>query len=167
MLTLLGGSTGAHDMRNPINNFIFEYYHISNKKTLLEYGPGVGDGEPATPTAFLLPTHTNPNTDTDAAADAATDAIRLLAGKAVAVTGLPGVDPREATAVMWVPPPLGSKGWTEKHVKALRFGREVLRASAGRAPIFYCYGGALQLSIDVSIDVCVGQSCQSSAPSRV
>lgn len=148
MLTLLGGSTGAHDMKNPIHNFIWEYYHISSKKTLLEYGPGVGDGEPATPTAFLLPTHTHPNTDTDAAADA----IRLLAGKAVAVTGLPGVDPREATAVMWVPPPLGSKGFTEKHVKALRFGREVLRASAGRAPIFYCYGGALRSSIDESID---------------
>lgn len=143
MLALLGGST-VHDGNHPIYNFVFEYYHISNKKTLLEYGPGIGDGEPAGPTAFLIPT--NPNTDV--AADAATDALRLLAGKAVAVTGLPGVKPNAATAVMWVPPPLGSKGWTEKHVKALRFGREVLRASAGRAPIFYCYGGAcVRLSI--------------------
>lgn len=133
MLALLGGST-AHDGRHPIYNFICEYYHFK-PQALLEFSPGVGDH--AGPIAFLLPTNTN------AAADAtATDALRLLAGKAVTVTGLPGVDPKAATAVMWLPPPLGSKGWTEKHVTSLRFGREVLRASAERPPIFYCYGGA-------------------------
>ncbi len=123
MLELLGGSM-SHDSDHPVYNFVFEYYHFKKSQALLDYSPGV-----ESPTALLLP----------ASADAASTALRLLAGRAQPVSGLPLES--GAAALMWIPPPLGAQGWTEKHMTSLRFGREVLKASAERPPSFYCYGG--------------------------
>lgn len=168
MMELLGGSL-RHDSDHPVYNFLFEvsgvlssfplesrqsrlnaalntivdqpthqqYYHFK-PQSLLDYSPGV-----ESPTAFLLPSPTAATAD--GGDEAPLDALRLLAGKAVLVTGVgaeAAAGKKGPPAVMWLPPPLGTKGWTEKHVTSLRLGHEVLRASVDRPPIFYCYGGA-------------------------
>lgn len=172
-MELLGGSL-RHHSDHPVYNFLFEvsgvlssfplksrqsrltpalntiidhlthqqYYHFK-PQSLLDYSPGI-----ESPSALLLPSPTATAAATaDGGDEAPLDALRLLAGKAVLVSGV-GVEvaagKKAPPAVMWLPSPLGTKGWTEKHVTSLRLGHEVLRASVDRPPIFYCYGGACE-----------------------
>lgn len=133
-----------------------QYYHFK-PQNLLDYSPGV-----ESPTAFVLPSTSTSSSGDEIEAAAALDALRLLAGKAVLVSGLPESEAAapappatgkgKGVGWMWVPPPLGTKGWTEKHVTSLRLAHEVLRASVDRPPIFYCYGGACCCCVCACVD---------------